>query len=74
MFLRGTAMTAASTLGGAAFLAGLAAGAGLTAAAIGAACLARRAVKRRTEWQDGQDEPMTPAQAAESNPSVPNPG
>ena len=52
MFLRHAALTGAVTLGGAAFLAGLAAGAGLAAAGVGAACLARRAMKKKGEWRD----------------------
>ncbi len=50
MFLRSAAMTAALSLGGAAFVAGAAAGAGLAVVAVGGACLARRAVQRRNAW------------------------
>lgn len=67
MFLRSAAMTAAVTLGGAAFLAGAAAGAGLAVVGLGAACMARRAVKRRGEWGKGQDE-------AAAEPPEPHPG
>ncbi len=54
MFLRSTAMATAVTLGGAAFIAGVATGAGLGLAAVGTACLARRAMKRRRDW--GKDD------------------
>ncbi len=52
MILRGAAMATAASLGGAVFLAGVAAGAGLGVAAVGVACLARRAMKQRGEWNN----------------------
>jgi hypothetical protein len=39
---------------GMAFVAGL----GLGAAAVGGACLARKAMKRRSEWRDDHHHPM----------------
>jgi len=41
--------------GGLAFTAGIAAGFTLGVAAVGAACLARRAMKDRTAWKDSPD-------------------
>lgn len=66
MFLRSAAMATALTLGGVAFVAGAAAGAGLAMAGMGAACLARRAVKKRDEW--GRDESAAATPAAEDMP------
>jgi hypothetical protein len=77
MFLRSAAMTTAVTLGGAVFMAGAAAGAGLTLATLGSACVARRAMKRRSDWGRHRDEPLQDHRVAgddEPHPGVPNPG
>lgn len=76
MFMRSAAMATAVTLGGAAFMAGAAAGAGLTLAAVGTACLAQRAMKRRSDWGRHHDEPHAQPMAGddEPHPGVPNPG
>ncbi len=57
MLMRTAAMTTAVALSGAAFAAGVAAGLGLGLASVGAAYLARRAMKRRGDWgKPGKDE------------------
>jgi hypothetical protein len=71
MFLRNATMATAVTLSGAAFAAGAAAGLGLGLTAVGAACLARRAMKRRGKWgKDGKDE-IVASQSGHDDP-VPN--
>ena len=60
MFLRTAATTIGMTMAGAVFTAGV----GVGMAAVGAACLARRAMKQRRGWRD---EPDT-LSAAEATP------
>jgi hypothetical protein len=76
MFLRNAAMATALTLSGAAFAAGAAAGFGLGLTAVGAACLARRAMKRRGKWgKDDQDEIVASLSGDdEPHPGAANPG
>ncbi len=68
MLMRGAAMAlGAPILGlGAAFVAGATAGFGLGVATVGAACLARRAMRHRRDWHD----PIP----AEAGPVGPQPG
>jgi TctA family transporter len=68
MFLRTAAMTTAVTLSGAAFVAGAAAGLGLGLASVGAACLARRAMKRRGKWGKDEHEEIVASLAANDEP------
>ena len=79
MLMRTAAMTTAVALGGAAFAAGAAAGFGLGLASVGAACLTRRAMKRRGDWakpgQDDRDEIVASLSAGdEPHPGVATPG
>lgn len=74
MFLRSTAMATAVTLGGAAFIAGVAAGAGLGLAAVGTACLARRAMKRRRDWGKETSDEDAEIVASLASDEKPHPG
>jgi hypothetical protein len=48
----GTMMAGGMMMTSMAFMAGIGLGLGLGAAAVGGACLARQAMKRRNEWRD----------------------
>jgi hypothetical protein len=77
MFMRGAVMGTTMALGGAVFMAGAAAGAGVTLAAVGAACLARRAMKRRADWSPDHQDPAAATampDEGEPHPGIPNPG
>ena len=79
MLMRTAAMTTAVALGGAVFAAGAAAGLGLGLASVGAACMARRAMKRRGDWgkpgKEERDEIVASLSAGdEPHPGVANPG
>ena len=58
MLLRCATMATGVMMTGVAFAAGL----GLGAAAVGGACLARRAMKQRSQWRD-EDRAMAPEQS-----------
>ncbi len=79
MLMRTAAMTTAMALSGAAFAAGAAAGLGLGLASVGAACMARRAMKRRGDWGKGGQDDRNDIVASlsandEPHPGVANPG
>ena len=71
MLMRGaTAMMATGMMmTGLAFMAGV----GLGAAAVGGACLARQAMKRRSEWQD-DSHAMPPAASPMAGDDLAQPG
>ena len=76
MLMRGAAMMATGVMmTGLAFAAGL----GLGAAAVGGACLARQAMRRRSEWRDehhamgGTATAATPSAAGIGEPPLPDP-
>ena len=72
--MRTAAMTTAVALSGAAFAAGAAAGLGLGLASVGAACLARRARKRRGDWGKGGPDHRDEIVASLSGNDEPHPG
>ncbi len=74
MFLRNAAMATAVAFSGAAFAAGAAAGLGLGLAAVGTACVARRAMKRRGNWGKGGKDERDEIVASLSGDDEPHPG
>jgi hypothetical protein len=72
MLMRGaTAMMATGMMmTGLAFMAGV----GLGAAAVGGACLARKAMKRRSEWRDDHHATMAPTDGTAHGDDLTQPG